>query len=1018
MARIGPEGDRQTVEEDTTSDGSARPPPTDRMEDIDTAPSDGGGTDDEPAPEPEQPARGGGPTPEPEPEPEPELDPEPTPEPEQPARGGGPTPGPEPEPEPEPEPDDGTGERSRPPGGIGGPEETADDTDTGDTQRPPPTQRMEDIGTQFGETEIIDVGKQFGTNLATEQGIEPGTEPSAIGSVDIIRGEPTRAAFVEAAGTRDLEGIEFRQVDDQLFAFEDTGAAEQFAAFNLEQRAAEEFGAGPEDIAVQRQDGEFVARPTEEFVTEQLAGQLEGQEDTTVVGAEGGEITAQFAFGEDRIEQINDMREQMQAPDVGFGGVPTDRPAPAPDDPRRAGVDFVPGRDPTEGVDGFMPTNVGPQSGVATDPETIRSAEVDPGVLEAFRGEEVEGFGSERTLQAGLFGPEQEQTLRDQAQGFTETTQDLFGVEGSTGFGRTARSAGATVANVANLPQWAIGAETVAETVERTPEVVAQEGFVDTFETFTAGGREVAEAAGEQAVQDPFGTAGTVVGGVGASIAGPALAQRGLTFARGRLATRGMDFQGEIPISQLERPDVESGQSRLTRFSERAVPGGRRSMDPEDFPVAPAETPAQELRNLAEEFSDPELERALGAEGDEFTLFSARSGVKDPEFTPRSGRPYDPDAAFFAGSVSTNFLDVPGGAGAASSGVPTPRLPRPIEGARSLVRAARGEDTPTIVATAGRIEGMPEGVAGAGPETQFLRRQTGMGTFFTRRPEAQSGEAEALISAEAVGKNVDFRTTTAEEATEFVRVDDPFRTEFQGETVPIQLFRPRTEGVDVDEGEVFTEGDIAELATSRSIPGGRAGQPIGPTPAPPAAGTPRASPTEADAGQSLFGFGDASATAPATEPTAPTEVSPTAPATESFGFGFTSPTAAAEPTRPTAPSEPTSPTGGTVSSIFGGPSEPPTAPSQPPTSPTGPPSAPPSGPPSGPPSQPPGSPTDTPLSPFSPTPAQEPPSQPPRRIDRDDDTDTDEEQFFGQAPQDVFFTNPIASATEAFFGRF
>ena len=314
MEDIGTElSDSDDTSDTGTAGGARRPGGIDEQDDGGTSGGGGGGgqsrppggiggPDGEPADEPDDADDGSGGTGRSRP-PEPEPPEEPAPE-------------PEPEPEPEQEPDDGTGERSRPPGGIGGPDETAGDTDTGDTQRPPPTQRMEDIGTQFGETETIDVQEEVGTELATGQGIEPEQQPTPIGIVTIGEGEPEQEAFIQAAGTEDpeaLRDVEFRRVDGQLVAFEDAAAAEDFAAARVQERAAEQLGAEPEDVAVQREDGELVARPTEQFVTEQIAAQFEGQEDTTVVDTEGGEITAQFAFGEEQIEQFNDLRDQLQA---------------------------------------------------------------------------------------------------------------------------------------------------------------------------------------------------------------------------------------------------------------------------------------------------------------------------------------------------------------------------------------------------------------------------------------------------------------------------------------------------------------------------------------------------------------------------------------------------------------------------------------------------------------------------------------------------------------------------------
>jgi hypothetical protein len=318
-------------------------------------------------------------------------------------------------------------------------------------------------------------------------------------------------------------------------------------------------------------------------------------------------------------------------------------------------------------------------------------------------------------------------------------------------------------------------------------------------------GTAVAGQIAEDTVENPRGAASSVLTEAGLAVFTGGASKAALVRTRGRLATRGMDFQGDVDFEDIERPDVRSGENRLTTFSDDAVPGGKRSTDPDTFPVETAEgDPAQELRTLAREFDDPQVREALNAQADEVTLFSARSGVKSERFEPRSRRPYDPDAGYFAGSVSRNFLDVDGTPETRGGGV---RRPQPVAAARSLVSAARREDTPTIVATAGRVRELPDDVRTREEITSYLQEQRNTGEFFVRQSDNQSGEAEAIVSAEGADSTVtmesggqvyrpDETPGTAEvesgEATEFVEVGDPLQTEVRGERVPIQAFRQNT----------------------------------------------------------------------------------------------------------------------------------------------------------------------------------------------------------------------------------
>lgn len=424
-------------------------------------------------------------------------------------------------------------------------------------------------------------------------------------------------------------------------------------------------------------------------------------------------------------------------------------------------------------------------------------------------------------------------------------TRPVTGEKGETDAGSFVESGTQTAINFANAPAWVNSAETIVEVGEeatvqgtKTIDPTDQADF-DSTEVVGAGA-EVTDSARQQLTkqikEDPAGLAGSVTAGVAGGYLSGVAASRAFTGLRGRLATKNIDAQGEIDIGEIERPDVRSGESRLTRFSEQAVPGGKNSMDPDDFPVQAANDPETELRRLAEEYATKDLEDALDTGPDEVTLFSARSGMKGDSFEPRSGRPYDPDAAFFAGSVSRNFLDVTGVPSA--SGLSRPRLPRPIKGAKSLFQAARNQ--PTIVATAGELDTLPDNVRTRGEITEFLQENRNTDTFFVRQGGNQSGEAEAIVSARGADKKDPWQgagQVESGETTEFVEYDDPFITEVEGERVPIQLFRQRSDGdsgtsgseidiADVD-AETVTETELVDIATSEYTPGND-GEPVSP----------------------------------------------------------------------------------------------------------------------------------------------------------------------------------------------
>jgi|GEM_PF-5511586 len=602
------------------------------------------------------------------------------------------------------------------------------------------------------------------------------------------------------------------------------------------------------------------------------------------------------------------------------------------------------------------------------------------------------------------------------------------------------------VAEFANIPGFAELGLTAADVGLTGAERIGQgEG-----DAFSAGVEDAAVSVAEQNtetfVENPAQTTGMVIGGVASGAGVGAAGKRAFTATRGRLATRGLDFQGDVPRTDIERPDVRSGQSQLTRFSEEAVPGGDKSMRVEDFPATPASDTAQELRNLAREFDNPEIRRALDAEADESVLFSARTGVKGDRFEPRSGRDYDPDASFYSGSVATNFLKLNKASESSLGG--GLRLPRPIAAARSLTQAARQEGTPVIVGTAGRVRMFPKDIVSARGDrramTEFLEEQANTGEFYTLRPEAESGEAEALTAASGASKTdpkPGAGLIDEGDATEFVEVARPFRTEIRGERVPIQLYRQNTDdvtplseqstvpdrlrmGIQGDRGQLDLTGSRRSTVPDRlrrtSVRpdrsdsgevayrlGGEPGIPVAPVLPWSASAEPTGSSTE-----------DRIQMQPSGTPIS----SVVSPEGSSSVFGLTS----SQPDAPGDPSDSVVYIQDTPGSLLGPSSTPPGPPSTPPSIPPGPPSTPPGTPstPPGPPSTPPGTPDIPPGTPTIPpdppdippwTPGIPPgtPDKPPRRFDFDIDIDADEQTSgFVATAEEQQFVNPIADVED------
>lgn len=659
-------------------------------------------------------------------------------------------------------------------------------------------------------------------------------------------------------------------------------------------------------------------------------------------------------------------------------------------------------------------------------------------------GETVEGQTQElETAVDDLFRPPDEE---EGVETFAEqTTGGAIGGVGGLGTQLTVGS-----------PQIAVaGGELALGAGEFSAEEITEGGFVSGTQSIAAAGEPVAAGlAGGMArgiITQPGVAAGEAVLGVPIGRVGSAA----VTAARGRLATRGLDFQGRVDVEDIERPDVRQGAG-LTRLSERSAPGGGLAMPEGDFPVTPASEPVTEIRRLAREFDDPQIRRSLDVGAEEYTLFRAVRGVGDDIYEPRSRRPYDPDATFLAPSVARNFLDLEGTGGTSGLGL---RRPRPIEAARSLVSAGQREG-PAIVATAGRVDPLPSSVSGRADLTEFLQEQRNTGTFYAPSRQAQqtvTGESEVFVSAEGAtstqpmtfrGRDYDPEeiegtgVVESGETTQFVQVDDPLYTEIRGERVPIQMYRQDTGeytplgeqggitsslggggtfsqflsderaqlGARSDVDDVDTTDYLTGSATGSSVaerfgydyqPGGRAGTPVYPTVTP----TGSATTTETD-----------TQTPQPTEPVTPTATEPTQPTMADSPFGGMTTATETEPVSDTGIGTPTTTTATEASDVFVGTPTEPTPPTGDPTGPTGPTQ------PTDPTTPTPSTPTyglpglGTPTTPTTPT--DDPPGTPqtPLRTMPDSDDDDDESIYRPETPTGQLFENPVATGSQFLFG--
>lgn len=408
-------------------------------------------------------------------------------------------------------------------------------------------------------------------------------------------------------------------------------------------------------------------------------------------------------------------------------------------------------------------------------------------------------------------------------------------VAGSDAPERVLQGAAGAGVDLLNVPSHVLLAETAVEAGANAPGAVQEHGGREVAETATGVGYAVGSAMAQEASDKPI----EFTAGLGMDIAtGAALgsaAKKGYVQTRGKVATRDIPDERTVEFNEIQRSDVASGQSRLTRHSESAVGSdAKHAMPDEDFPVEPASDPQTELQRLSESHTTPEIESALDVDEGENVLYHATGRTKGDTYEARSYRDYDPDAMYFSGSVSKNFLPDAGNPEISPLDVSL-RRPKPVKAVRSLF----SDENPTIVASAGKIDTMPDDATSRGDVSQFLKENTNNNRFYVQDPDSgrQTGEAEALVGAHAGRKeNPDPGAGIIEEGegTEFVNLNEPLQTEIRGEPVRIQAMRQRgyREGGETtlpDAGESYSPDELADSLESRGSPGGEAGTPVVPT---------------------------------------------------------------------------------------------------------------------------------------------------------------------------------------------
>ncbi|QLC35780.1 hypothetical protein EFA46_016025 (plasmid) [Halarchaeum sp. CBA1220] len=394
-------------------------------------------------------------------------------------------------------------------------------------------------------------------------------------------------------------------------------------------------------------------------------------------------------------------------------------------------------------------------------------------------------------------------------------------------------AAGAGV-DLLNVPSHIAMAETGVEVAANAPSAIQEYGAGEVAETATGVGAAMGKGMAGEATENPVEFASGTAFGL---LTGAAIGKVGSTTARtarGYQATKDVPESRFVDFDEIQRGDVASGQSRLTRHSESAVgPEAKHAMPDDDFPIEPASDPVTELKHLSEAHSPSPIKEALDVGEGESALYHATGRRKGDTYMARSYRDYDPDAIYFAGSTSKNFLPDAGDPEIGFTDL-KPRRPKPVKAVRSIFT----DEKPTIVATAGKVEKMPDTVETRGDVSRFLRENANNERFYVQNENRQSGEAEALTAAHAAKKeNPDpgAGIIGEGEGTEFVNLDEPLATEIRGEKVRIQAMRQRDYFAEGDAGttkvdleDSITESNLAEKMRDSPRPGGEPGTPVVP----------------------------------------------------------------------------------------------------------------------------------------------------------------------------------------------
>ena len=690
-------------------------------------------------------------------------------------------------------------------------EDTSDTDTTSDTEtteeRPPPTERMEDIDTApEDDTDPIadDPSGSTGGGFAPpeEDAPEPTPEPEQPtrgGGPTTPEPEPDpEPAPPETPETQPAETSPSQTLtpgdlaDGESFATEqglETGTgrvAEQASQF--EQQLAREQGVEPENVAIQRRDGQLIAQLTRRGAAERFAAELADRPEIAPedVQVEGTEITVgPFESSESRTERMDRVAGQLNRQ--------RSRDLETAYDEANVGLAFSEQLD--EQIARANRQRQGQREGAATagdDTATLTSGfglrPVDTEVQTEVGPSEAETI-AEATAGGGFLSEQQEGQVREATQ---EATQELTFEEEIE---QATSPAGATISGflggLGRIPGGVAGGIGTGislgeSTVETGQSVVAGDVTAGEVQRAAEGATaETGEAAIEEIQSDPASAVGEIVGG---AVIGSA-AVRGLESASDIASGARLRVRADQPTVELEDITTERGaQGELPEF--------------DTDPDAPTQEAVEEVSERARQQPGE-----ITPEEGEGVLFHTTEGDLPGDLTVTEGRSELP--GLFT-SPEASPIGLPGVGNRTTLSDISLRRPQ-IRSEQGQVVAIPGED----------VRGMPPGATGAGyelrtPGGDVETRGLGRGEAKAR---AEGTELEVRPQSDTPGYQ--FLAEEAEPGAAYVRPSGARTTELEAITPPGSEFVE--EGVTPVRvsGRTIPRTDITIPGTGRYVPGRR-----------------------------------------------------------------------------------------------------------------------------------------------------------------------------------------------------